>query len=180
MKHIIFYILLLSSFNFTSVSLLAQTNETKFWDYVIVARKKEIVKTYKPGTKLFLSYFDRSGVQKIKGYLSRAIDNNITILPRKKSNEEVTIAVDSIVVLRKIKPSQRISFSVIGSILIGTGAILMDKAGDSPSGAMGSALLIPVIGAGVYFLFSIPFSLMIEKVSERKKKDGWEFSIRRL
>jgi hypothetical protein len=44
---------------------------------------------------------------------------------------------------------------------------------NTPDSAMRDALIIPVIGVGVYFLCVIPVSLFIEKMGEKKKANGW-------
>ena len=48
---------------------------------------------------------------------------------------------------------------------------------NTPGSARRDALIIPVIGVGVYFLCAIPVSLFIEKIGEKKKANGWVFKI---
>lgn len=169
----IFIALLFLSFTISSYAQDSIPNVS----YTIVASKNGIEKLYKPGTQLFLKYDKGSLLQKVRGFFSGVIDSNIVITHKKKSKGRILIPVEDIILLRKINPGKRIIYGAIGTVLVGGGAAIIDKAGNTPGTAMGGALLIPVIGAGVYFLCAVPVSLLLEKMFEKKVKNGWALSI---
>lgn len=78
-------------------------------------------------------------------------------------------------IVKRIRPNRRIIYGVIGTTLVGAGAAIIGTGGTSPASAMKDALIIPVIGVGVYFLYAVPASLLFEKINEKKRSKGWKF-----
>jgi|GEM_PF-5133911 len=159
-------------------SVIAQTTEQPDLTYVIVASRNGIEQEYKTGTRFLIKFKSDSSIQKTRGFFAGVSEGKIVMLPKKTSNEVVLIPPDSVLLLRRIRPTQRIGYAATGITLIGVGAAVLNRAANT-SGSTGAAVLvIPVIGAGVYFLCVIPITLVIEKLYEKKKTNGWTFSIR--
>src|ERR1044071_1588200 len=161
-----------------ALSLPAQDSIPDF-SYRLITLKNGIEKLYKPGTRLFLKYGNGSSPQKIRGIFAGVMDGKIAIIRKKKSKEQILIPVEDIILVRKIHPGKRIIFGAIGAVLITGGAAIIENTEDSPGGAWTAALVIPVIGAGVYFLCVVPASLVLEKLSEKKRSDGWSFRVQK-
>jgi hypothetical protein len=62
--------------------------------------------------------------------------------------------------------------------LIG-GVALIDKVENTPGAGYALILIIPLVGYSVYALGAIPISMIIEKLTEKSVKKGWQFSIQR-
>lgn len=168
--------LLLCSFG---VPVCGQISEQSLsFNYAIIASKNGSERIYKPGTRFFIKHSIDHSTQKVRGYFAGVAEGKIAILSKKRAKETMLICADSILLLRKIRPGSRILFSSIGAALIGGGAAILDNASGANSGA--GVLVIPVIGAGVYFLCAVPISLMIEKVNEKTIAKEWKFEIRKF
>ncbi|MBI5372101.1 MAG: hypothetical protein HZA79_08755 [Sphingobacteriales bacterium] len=148
--------------------------------YVIVAGKNGSERKYEAGERLFIKYNGSHSIQKARGYFAGVTDGKIAILSKRTSGETALISADSILLLRKIRPGQRVFFAATGIALTGGGAVLLDRASNTSGNSGATILVIPVIGAGVYFLWAIPVSLLVEKLNEKRKSKGWAFSIRKL
>lgn len=161
-------------------SLFGQADDVTDLSYAIVASKKGVERKYKSGSRLLIKYSNGHSAQKARGYFAGVEDGKIMMLSKKSARVYPSISPDSILLIRRIRPTQRIIFAAAGLTLIGTGTVVLDNASNS-SGISGAAVLvIPVIGAGVYFLYAVPISLLIEKLNEKKKIKGWTYSIERL
>jgi hypothetical protein len=157
----------------TSV-LFAQTHKPD--SYKLVAAKGNFQKVYTIGTKFFLKFYSDSSIQKCRGVFTGLTNDEIIITAHKKG-KAFLILPDNILLLRKIKPGSRIIYAAIGTALVAGGSAVINNENNTPGAAMRDALIIPVIGAGVYFLCAIPVSLFLEKIGEKKKAMGWVFKI---
>ena len=144
--------------------------------YKLIAVKDNFRKTFRTGTKFFVKFYNDSSVQKYRGVFT-GITNDKIIITTHKKEKVLLILPENILLLRKIKPVSRIIYAGVGTILVTSGAIVLNNSGNTPASAIQGAFLIPVIGIGTYFLFAIPASLLIEKLGEKKKVDGWAFKI---
>ncbi len=167
-------------FPLSGTSVFAQITEQPDLAYVIVASKNGIERKYKAGTRLLIKYNNGNSKQKARGYFAGVEEEKIAIFSKKATGKAILISPDSVLLLRKIRPTQRIIFATIGMTLIGGGAAILDKASNTSGNSGAAVLIIPVIGAGVYFLWAVPVSLLIEKINEKKKDKGWTFLIKRL
>jgi hypothetical protein len=158
-----------------TVVLFAQTDNTDS-SYKLVAVKNNFQKVYATGIKFFLKFHNDSSVQKCRGVFTGITNGGIIITTHKKG-KTFLILPENILLLRKIKPGSRIIYAGIGTALTVGGAAVINSKDNTPGSAMRDALIIPVIGAGVYFLCAIPVSLLIEKIGEKKKVNGWIFKI---
>jgi len=100
------------------------------------------------------------------------------IISNKRSKKRTIIPVNDITLLKKINTGKKIIYGAIGTVLVAGGAAIIDDGGNSPGNAMKDALLIPVIGTGVYFLCAVPVLLLIEKFNEKKRRRGWIFHLK--
>lgn len=170
-KYFLFLLLALCfiHFSFSQDTALRSTS-------VLVASRNGAEEVYTIGTKLVLKYKDSLSVKRIRGVFSGSFEGKVLITKGNKNNK-VLISVDSIILLRKIHPIRRIVFAAIGTALIGGGAAILDNGGDTPGSAIGGAFIIPVIGLGVLFVYTVPASLILEKINENRKSRGWKFSL---
>ena len=136
----------------------------------LIAAKNNFQKVYKPGTKFYLKFRNDSSVQKCRGVFTGITNGEINITHKKEKT--FLILPENILLLRKIKPGSRIIYAGIGTALVTAGAAVLNNDDETSGSAMRGALIIPVIGVGVYFLCAIPVSLLIEKLGEKKKADG--------
>ena len=166
----VFFFLVLSDISFSQ-------NTIPDLSYSIVASKNGMENYYKPGTQLLIKYKDNSGERKIRGFYSGESGGDIVIKHRKKDVAKTVIIVDSITVLRRIKPGKRIFYGAIGTLLVGGGAALLDNEGNTPGSAMRGALIIPVIAVGVFIICAVPVTIIVEKVNEKKCINGWKFKL---
>jgi hypothetical protein len=143
----------------------------------LVASKNGYEKRYRPGTRLCIKYGNDSSTQKTRGIFTDVVDGKIVIAFKKKSKVQVVIPVEDITMLRKIKPGKRILYAAAGTALVAGGAAVIEQSGNSAGSGMATALVIPVIGAGVYTLCAVPVSLLFEKMGEKKRSSGWSFSV---
>lgn len=169
-KYFLFPLLALCFINFSFAQDISLRSKA-----ILIASRNGAEEVYTIGTKLVLKYKDSLSVKRIRGRFSGSWENKILITKGNRNKYEVF--VDSIVMLRKIHPIRRIVFAAIGTALIGGGAAILDKGGDSPSSAIRGAFIIPVIAIGVLFVYTVPASLILEKVNENRKIRGWKFSL---
>lgn len=162
MKNRPFYCLAALFFISVYIPAFAQTTEPSGFSYAIVAGKNGIERRYNVGSKILLKFTSDSSIQKARGYFAGITNGKIAILSKKISKEAALISADSILLLRRIRPTQRIIYAAGGVTLIGTGAAILDKAGNTSGNSGAAVLIIPVIGAGVYFLCAVPVSLFFE------------------
>lgn len=171
-KYFLFPLLLLCFIHF----LFAQDTSLIKSANVLIASRNGAEEVYTIGTKVVLKYKDSLSIKKIRGIFSESFEGKVLITKGNKNNK-VIISVDSIIMLRKIHPIRRIVFAAIGTALIAGGGVILDNGGSSPGSAIRGAFIIPVIGAGVCFIFAVPGSLVLEKINENRKSRGWNFSL---
>jgi hypothetical protein len=177
MKSIIYFaVLILSSFSFNCCYCQSAVPDLS---YSISATKNGDSRSYKPGTPLFLKYNVDNSVTKARGYYLGTINDSVFIGKKRNKKSIQLIHINDILVLRKINPRKRIILGAIGTTLVAGGAVLAERTGNSPGGAMATALLIPVIGAGSYMVFAIPVTLLMENFSEKRKANGWQFILKK-
>ncbi|MDB5232585.1 MAG: hypothetical protein JWN76_3390 [Chitinophagaceae bacterium] len=162
---------------FINSSLSAQDG-IPHYSHTIIASKNGIEKIYKLGSRLFITYQNGSDQQKLRGYFTGVTNGKIAIARKKKTSEEILIPVENITVLRKINPGKRIIYGAVGTALVAGGAAIINKRSNSPGAGMRDALIIPIIGVGVYSLCVVPATLLLEKLSEKKRSSGWTFHAR--
>ena len=159
---------------FLTAVLFAQTHKPDY-SYKLIAAKNNFQKVYTTGTKFCLKFYNDSSVQTCRGVFTGITNGEIIITTHKK--EKLFISPESILLLRKVKPGSRIIYAGIGTALVAGGVAVLNNNDNTPGSARRDALIIPVIGVGVYFLCAIPVSLVIEKIGEKKKANGWIFKI---
>jgi hypothetical protein len=160
----------------TSLSLTAQVTLPHLNSNFIALRNSEHV-FYKVGKRLAIEYNIDSFTQRVKGMLAGAKNGSIMIGAKGVNKSTAVIPIADISMVRKVHPQRRVAFGIIGTALVAGGTAILGSAGNSPGSAMRNALVIPIIGIGSYFLFAVPVSLMVEKLSEKKQKNGWKFEI---
>lgn len=168
------YISLFIAVLFVPFCILAQKTEPKKYSSFI-ALKKGNSDIYEIGTKLLIKYSNDSLTDKVRGELAGVSEDAIFIKQSNKRDKIIKVALSDITLVKKIHPMQKIVFGIVGTTLTVGGVAVLDNGGSSPGSAMRGALLIPFIGAGVYCLLTVPATLCIEKINERKKKNGWIF-----
>lgn len=166
-------------FSLLDTSVIAQTIDQPDLAYFIVASKNGTERNYKTGKRFLIKYKSGSSAQKTRVFFAGVSEGKIAMLPKTTSNEVVLIPPDSILLLRRIRPTQRIIYAAAGITLIGTGTAILDNVGNASGNSGAAVLIIPVIGAEVYFLCAVPVSLFFEKIFEKKRSSGWTFSIQR-
>jgi hypothetical protein len=171
--HLPFLCILLSA----SMATLGQ-DTTPNLSYSIVAKKNHQVVRYKPGTHLCVLYRSDASTLRARGFYEGVINGQI-VIAKKKNGVRVLIPVEDLTLLRKIAPGKRIVLGAMGTGMIAGGAALMDK-GDPHRNGMSNAMLIPVIGVGAYLVLATPISLLIEKASEKRQRNGWSFQLEGL
>lgn len=167
---------LLSFFLVSAISSSAQHNAGDL-SYTLIASRNTIQKIYSPGSRFFLKYTNHASMHHCRGVFTGITDDKIVITTNKRKRENILIAPGDIILLRKIKPGKRILYGGIGTALVAGGAALINNAGDTPGSAIGGAIVIPFIGAGVFFLGAIPVMLLVEKLNEKNTANGWKFTI---
>ncbi len=81
------------------------------------------------------------------------------------------ILPENILLLRKIKSGSRIIYAGIGTALAAGGAAIVNNGNNTPGSAMRNALIIPIIGVGLYFLCAVHVSLFFKfKIAYLKLK----------
>lgn len=175
MKICQFTFLLVFLFCLLSLSSLAQNTEAGNSNELIATRNgKEI--HYKRNVRLSLSIENDSSSYKVKGFFAGVVEGHALLIHTKNGNDTTRIPIENITTLKRIKPNKRIVYSAVGIALIGAGAAVIGGEGNSPASSMRTALMIPVIGVGAYFLYAVPASLFYEKLNEKKRSKGWRFS----
>jgi hypothetical protein len=145
--------------------------------YSIVASKNGVKHFYKPGDRVLIKYKDSDYTKKMRGFYSGESGGNLVMKRKKKGIAQSIIAVDSIIILRRIHPVKRMVYAVIGTSVVGGGAAILENGGDSPGSAMKGAFIIPVIAVGVFFICAVPVTLIVERINERKRSAGWQFEL---
>lgn len=167
MKYAIKFLFVILFFN--SFSSFAQKNK-------LVANRNRESESYKIGEKVVIKFEKDGDIERTRGVILNISEANFTV-GNKRGTKQTLIPVENISLIRKINPFQRIIYGVIGTAMISGGAALIDSGGDSPGSAMRGALLIPVVGVGVYVLGAIPVSIIVERLFEKKRDSGWKFSV---
>jgi hypothetical protein len=154
---------------FNSFNLFAQNNN-------LFAKRNRESEAYKIGEKVLIKFDTEGKIEKTRGIILEISEAKITF-GNKRGTKHISIPIENISLLRRINPTNRIIYGILGTALISGGAALIDSGGDTPGSAMRGALLIPVVGVGVYILGAIPVSIIIERLSEKKRDSGWKFSV---
>jgi hypothetical protein len=170
--HVQFFLFLGVTFSY------AQKDNPSDFSYVLLASKNGTKRIYKPGIRVLIKYASDSAEKKVRGYFAGVQDGKFAVIRKREAMEPILVPVESIMLLRKIRPGQRIFYAAAGVTLISIGAAIIDKAGDSSGSAWAGAIIIPAIGAGVYFLCAVPISHLFERINEKRANRGWTFSIR--
>lgn len=155
----------------------AQNSSGVGFTHVISATKDEKGRIYRPGTRLYVKYGPNSSV--IRGIFAGVSDTSIIIGRRRISSEEVYISIDEIRTIRRNRPTQRIIAGILGTALMAGGIALVEDGSESDANGMRNAVGIVVIGTGVYFLLTIPISILFEKAEQKSRDKGWKFRLTR-
>ena len=144
----------------------------------LIASRNGNLTSYEGGARLMIKHKSGSSTERVRGTFAGAFNKSIAIAKKQGGIRSITsIAIEDILMVRKINPRKRLAFGIIGTMLVGGGAAILESTGDSPGKAMGGALVIPVIGVGSYVLFAVPVTLLIEKLNEKKAESGWKFEL---
>jgi hypothetical protein len=141
----------------------------------LAASKNGNRERYPIGTRLLIRYASDNSEKKVRGTIAGLSSTEIFIQPKKKEDSLIKLNINGITLVRKINPKRKKIYGIVGTVLVAGGIAIVGSGGDSPGSAMKGALAIPLIGAGSYFLFAIPITLLIEKAREKRSSNGWKF-----
>lgn len=156
----------------------AQSAKAGDSSYILKAYKKTDSVNYRLGTRMVLIYNNGAASLKARGVFVGVYDSALIISRNARSSVKTLIAVDSITRLRKINPNARFAFAGTGIALVAVGSAILDNESNNGEGsAIKGAFGIVIIGAGAFCIYAIPGSLLIEKLKEKNKSNGWMFSL---
>ena len=144
----------------------------------LVARRNNNEFVIPIGKKYRITYLENGQLKKIKAFYIGADKNNIYMASR-NGKDETVINLDSMQSIRKSNSKFRWLMGISGGMgLIGSIA-LIDEVGNRPGAGYALILIIPLVGYSAYALGAVPISMIIEKLTEKSVKKGWQFSIQR-
>ena len=160
-------------FLFFSSSIFSQQIDFR---RALVARKNHNEFVIPAGKKYRISYLENGQLKKIKLYYVGVSKDSVYFSARNGKNETAVI-VTAIQTIGKSSTKYRLVMGITaGTALLGTAKIAAQGEEMSKTGHI---LIIPLAGLSVYSLCTIPFSIVIDLLTEKKIKDGWSFSIQR-
>jgi len=163
---------------FLSEKSLAQE---KFPDasYRLIAERYGVEKIYMPGKKLFVQFQTGNGMNegiKARGFFAGSLRDSIVLGRQKDAWDRVLIDPESVVSVRRIRPTSRIIVGCGGLLLMTAGIVLLERGFDKDASGLSPILIgAPLLFAGTYMTFYVPISLIVEKLSEKKRRKGWTF-----
>jgi hypothetical protein len=142
-------------------------------------------KTYYFNTRFTIRYKENGNSKKAKGYFKGNIGDSLVQFTKKiKSTDTFAIALNKIEILKKTSTIRRKKSALAFAGLGISGGLLANALSTKNTDTLPSRkhnfnyiFAIPFLGAAVYYLYSIPATLIADKINEHKKINGWTFSI---